>query len=323
MKNHFILNIALVVTTALLLSSCKTARFAAYGELNIDNIEGDSKTYRQPGLASANDLIHVSYDIKGRNITITNNSDGIMYIDKAQSHIIDNKSYATPLFSNTVTTVSSTSTNGASLNLGPVAGALGIGGVAGSIASGINVGGANTHGTAVQQYEQQVIILPPHTSQKTEIPKASNLHSITGNTSYEYEYDSSNTPTKCDFYFKYSISKGDTITNHILHDRIYVSKVSYQHAITKEDAKTFLNKHPESYMRFNGSKMFDPKIADLGLYSFVLGPMVALPLLLISTDLAALVLYPSMIFAATSQLSYLLPLGYNTKQYFTPVSFYF
>lgn len=46
--------------------------------------------------------------------------------------------------------------------MGSIAGALGIGGVVGSIASGVNVGGGNNSGTSTTIYADRIITVAPH-----------------------------------------------------------------------------------------------------------------------------------------------------------------
>ena len=61
----------------------------------------------------------------------------------------------------TSTTTTNSSSNGGSVNLGSIAGALGVGGAAGTLASGINVGGGSSSSTTSTTYAQRVIALPP------------------------------------------------------------------------------------------------------------------------------------------------------------------
>lgn len=56
------------------------------------------------------------------------------------------------------------SESGASMNLGAVAGALGVGGVLGTLAGGANVGGGSNSGTSVTEYEDVILIIPPKAS---------------------------------------------------------------------------------------------------------------------------------------------------------------
>ena len=62
----------------------------------------------------------------------------------------------------TATTTSSGSSGGGSLNLGAVAGALGVGGAVGTLASGISVGGGSSKSTSTTTYSQRVIGIPPY-----------------------------------------------------------------------------------------------------------------------------------------------------------------
>ena len=52
--------------------------------------------------------------------------------------------------------------------MGSVAGALGIGGVLGTLANGVNVGGASSTGTSTTTYSQRVISIPPMASVSLE-----------------------------------------------------------------------------------------------------------------------------------------------------------
>ena len=62
----------------------------------------------------------------------------------------------------TATTTSSGSSGGGSLNLGAVAGALGVGGAVGTLASGVSVGGGSSKSTSTTTYSQRVIGIPPY-----------------------------------------------------------------------------------------------------------------------------------------------------------------
>lgn len=62
----------------------------------------------------------------------------------------------------TASTTSSGSSGGGSLNLGAVAGALGVGGAVGTLASGISVGGGSSKSTSTTTYSQRVIGIPPY-----------------------------------------------------------------------------------------------------------------------------------------------------------------
>lgn len=74
----------------------------------------------------------------------------------------ESKSYYDPTVRTTSKTDMSSKEHGASVNLGSIAGALGIGGVLGQIADGVNVGGSGTKGTAVT--EATYVADMPHVS---------------------------------------------------------------------------------------------------------------------------------------------------------------
>ena len=84
---------------------------------------------------------------------VYNRTSEIMTIDQTKSFFVgpDGKSlsYYDPTVRTTSTTDMSSVSKGGSLNLGAVAGVLGIGGVIGQLADGINIGGSGTKGTSV------------------------------------------------------------------------------------------------------------------------------------------------------------------------------
>lgn len=93
-------------------------------------------------------------------IVITNRSNSTVYIDLGNTFFICNGEglrYYTP---SAVTNTTSTTT-GASVNMGAVAGALGVGGGLGQLASGINVGGAHTNIRSTTVFAERVLSIPP------------------------------------------------------------------------------------------------------------------------------------------------------------------
>ena len=94
---------------------------------------------------------------------IKNLSNKTLYIDLANTFFVNRgktQSYYVP----SSTTTSKTSSSGASVNLGAVTGALGIGGVAGTLANGINAGGGSSSTTSNTIYSQRVVALAPNSS---------------------------------------------------------------------------------------------------------------------------------------------------------------
>lgn len=96
-------------------------------------------------------------------VRVENKSNRTIYIDLGNSFFVRmGKSicYYVP----SSTTTNSSSTSGGAVNLGSIAGAFGVGGVVGTLANGVNVGGSGTNGTSNTTYAQRVISVPPKAS---------------------------------------------------------------------------------------------------------------------------------------------------------------
>lgn len=93
--------------------------------------------------------------------SVTNKQNKTLYLDLGNTFYI---SQGQPVcyYIPTSTTTSSASSGGGSLNLGAVAGALGVGGAVGTLASGVSVGGGSSKSTSTTTYSQRVIGIPPH-----------------------------------------------------------------------------------------------------------------------------------------------------------------
>lgn len=97
----------------------------------------------------------------GYAVTIENHSDEMVYVDLSNSFkILDGES--TPFYDGKIYTTSQGSSRGASVGLGSVANALGVGGAVGTIANGVSVGGGNSKSLQVSESAQPVISIPPH-----------------------------------------------------------------------------------------------------------------------------------------------------------------
>lgn len=96
-------------------------------------------------------------------IRLTNKTDKTIYIDKGNCFRVssDGSSY-TYYEPSEQTTVTVGGNSGASMNMGAVTGALGIGGIAGQIAGGLNVGGGSSHSTSTTYNQQRILAIPPH-----------------------------------------------------------------------------------------------------------------------------------------------------------------
>lgn len=100
-------------------------------------------------------------------VSIKNKTSKTIFIDLANSFITrgeESSAYYVPQS----TTSSTGSSSGIGVNMGAVAGALGVGGAAGTLANGVNVGGGKGKGTATTTYAQRVLAIPPMSSKTLE-----------------------------------------------------------------------------------------------------------------------------------------------------------
>lgn len=144
----------LLMTISMLLSSCTTTLITYAAE----NIKGNAVMDEANMLADYGKFA-IQYTTKG-DVTIINKTDSMMYIDMAESYYVLDGT-AQQLYTNSVTTNFSSGSRGASVNLGSVTNALGVGGVVGTLAQGVNVGRSNTNGSSTQVFEERYISIPP------------------------------------------------------------------------------------------------------------------------------------------------------------------
>lgn len=147
------------------LSSCYHTKILSYDLQSLDN----------KGIASKQEMtvkydnFDIVYDVYGR-CYIKNKTDKTMYVDLGESYLIKD-GLAERIYSNTIITNSNSSSNGSVINLGAITGALGIGGIAGKIAQGINVGGGSTNGTSIQTMEERFVSIPPQSNRNIKFTK--------------------------------------------------------------------------------------------------------------------------------------------------------
>lgn len=145
----------MLLAVPMLMVSCYTpTRFTYAGE----NIKGNAVMDEEKMLADYGKFA-IQYTSEG-GVTIINKSDSMMYIDMAESYYVNNGT-AQQLYTNSVTTDFSSGSQGATVNLGSVTNALGVGGVVGTLAQGVNVGRSNTSGSSTQVFEERYISIPP------------------------------------------------------------------------------------------------------------------------------------------------------------------
>ena len=98
-------------------------------------------------------------------INIKNKTDKVMYVDRGNCFRIYTDGYADCYYDvSKQTTVNQGGGSGGSVNLGSVAGVLGIGGMVGQLAGGVNVGGGTSSSISTSYATQRIIAIPPHGS---------------------------------------------------------------------------------------------------------------------------------------------------------------
>lgn len=99
-------------------------------------------------------------------IKLTNKTDKIIYIDLANCFRMNEDAVSDTYcyYSGEQTKISKGGGSGASMNMGAVAGALGVGGAIGTLAGGLNVGGGSNSAVEKTYEQQRIIIIPPHGS---------------------------------------------------------------------------------------------------------------------------------------------------------------
>lgn len=97
-------------------------------------------------------------------ISVTNKTDKVLYMDLANcTRSSDVRGYRA-FYDGTQTYETQGSSSGAGVNLGAVAGALGIGGAVGTLASGIGIGGSSSSSTTTVKGQQRILVLPPNST---------------------------------------------------------------------------------------------------------------------------------------------------------------
>jgi len=195
---------------------------------------------KNPDLAKNAEIL-VGYGIgSGGQITgvIYNRTNEIMIIDQTMTFFINTNgtstSYYDPTIRQTTVTDMSSGTTGASVNLGAIGSALGIGGPVGTLLNGVNVGGSSTDGqsvsnTTIKADLPRVSIGPKGSA---TLSKAFNIKGI-GTTALDKadngfsQYDSiGKSPLKFSVCISYSVDGGETfkklVTEMYLNSQIIV-----------------------------------------------------------------------------------------------------
>lgn len=157
-------------------------------------------------------------------IEIKNKTSKIIYVDKGNSFRSVNN-ISTPFYDPKQVSVSTGGGSGASMGLGSVAGALGVGGLIGDLAGGLSVGGGTSSSVSTTYTQQRILAIPPHSSvyisehmwdnykgnKWKQISEAEDFRIEPKNGERFFkeeciEYTAENSPCKYKYFIKYSTS---------------------------------------------------------------------------------------------------------------------
>jgi hypothetical protein len=142
-------------------------------------------------------------------VSVNNLTNEYIYLDLGRTYLILNGS-PTAYYIPTSTTTTTSSTTGAAVNVGAIAGAMGVSGSLGRALNGVNVGGANTTGSSTVVYSQRVVAVPPLTTYTLEAHKINMDPTITTGIKYfnPVNYSEFNSPVKIETSVAYSKEEG-------------------------------------------------------------------------------------------------------------------
>lgn len=193
-----------LTTTAVAYQSVRTEQYK-------ENVPDDAQILVAYGISVDGELI----------VTIKNLTDEVMIIDQTKTFFVNTDGMSFSYYDPTVVTTSvtdlSSTTTGASVNLGAIGGAIGIGGTLGRILGGINVGGSETEGSSFTTTTMKAD-LPQYSLGPKGMGTLSKYFSITGigRSSLSYArsqsvtYSRSNADKKFSVCITYSVDGGKT-----------------------------------------------------------------------------------------------------------------
>ncbi len=236
---------SLLLLAAGMLSSCSTQY------LNVTGVAYQSIRAKEP-VTSRLDIpqdatIIVSCQVGGNgefNVLVQNNTDKMMTIDRTKSFFRNQSGNSEPYYDPTVRVQSQSTTvsgqTGASVNLGSIASAAGVGGVLGTALGGVNVGGsrgtATTNTNTTYIVDQPQISIAPHgqaSMGRTFMIEGVGLSFLSqavqgAQTDVSNVFSPTQTYAACNLCISYSVDEGksfETIFTDIYANSLLVSKV--------------------------------------------------------------------------------------------------
>lgn len=128
------------------------------------NIEVEIKTVKKEVKGHPQRVNYLHYATNwALSITLKNRSTQIVNVDLGNSFFVSGNN-ATPYYIPTSTSTTNSTGTGVGVNLGSVANAFGVGGVVGTLAQGVTVGGENSNASTTVTYSQRYVSIPPMSS---------------------------------------------------------------------------------------------------------------------------------------------------------------
>lgn len=149
MKKYLFLILPLVLLTI----GCAPTKLAV-SSVSYQSVRNSKDGIQSKAPAGASIMVRHSLSSDGAlNVYVTNLTDSVMIIDRTLSFFVNSNGKSTAYYDPTIktktTTDISSSTSSVGVNLGAVAGAVGVGGALGRALNGINIGDSTTGGTAI------------------------------------------------------------------------------------------------------------------------------------------------------------------------------
>lgn len=222
--------------TATVLQSC--AGIAVLSSYSIMNKSEDAVVDSE-WFSTKSEEFEVFYNINTASFTISNLSDKSMVVDLGETYVMLDNREPYRLYENSVTTMTKSATSGGIVNMGAVANVLGVGGAAGTLANGINVGKASTDGVSVQYIQERYVSLPAKTRKTFSYEKAGvypkTFRNI--NESLDVEIGPDKSDCKREFIISYFFDGNEKLSQR--RDLIYLSHLSSMYPANKKERKSY------------------------------------------------------------------------------------
>ncbi len=161
-------------------------------------------------------------------VKVINRTDKPVYVDLANTFLSDNHNNASSYYVPSSTSTTKGKNGGVGVNLGGIAGVLGVGGAIGTIASGVNVGGGTSNSATTVTYAERIITIAPNSKKILERKVCNTLdQGITFHENVfpgkELAWTPESSPSHFKFYITYSIDEAFS-SKEVLNSCFYLAK---------------------------------------------------------------------------------------------------